>query len=286
MGYNFNEYHVEQVYRMGRERSAADQGIIDRPRTVFIMFNMQSTRDLVIKRRYMLRNKRVYVSEFFPREIKEDRKRLYCIMKKACTLREYDRRIRLVANHIVLNGVSYGVNDFDSLPDNLHPKNICTERRDGVTFFFKCDSPLSNHHRCIITDGPDCYTSSEQMFFCKKAGICGDLGALTDIKASDNPKEQKRLGGMIKACNGWMEKRVDVMTTCCRAKFTQNPHLSQFLLETEDTLLCEDCPGDSFWGLGFNRNQAHTQGDLSLVRGNHMGKILSVIRQELHMESD
>jgi hypothetical protein len=122
MGYNFNEYHVEQVYRMGRERSAADQGIIDRPRTVFIMFNMQSTRDLVIKRRYMLRNKRVYVSEFFPREIEEDRKRLYCIMKKARSLREYDRKIRLVANQIILNGVSYGVNDFDSLPDNLHPK--------------------------------------------------------------------------------------------------------------------------------------------------------------------
>jgi hypothetical protein len=124
------------------------------------------------------------------------------------------------------------------------------------------------------------------MFFCKKASLCGDGQALIDIKSTDNPKEQKRIGGMIKACKDWNEKKIEIMTTCCRAKFTQNPHLSQFLLQTENTLLCEDSPGDSYWGLGFNRNQAQSQGDLSQVKGNNMGKILSVIRQELHMESD
>lgn len=64
----------------------------------------------------------------------------------------------------------------------------------------------------------------------------------------------------------WDTKKVNVMLTGLRAKFTQNKELADKLLATGDAILHEDSPTDMFWG----------------KKGQDMlGKLLMQIREEL-----
>ena len=289
MGLNYSEYHIEECFRIGWQVSTAPATATQadlnrpapppgRPRTVYVKFNMVSARESVLKRRFNLRNKRVYVNEYHPWEIEEDRRRMYPIMRKARSLQHYRNKIELVANKIILEGTSYGVEDFAKLPADLDPRHICTERIGEVTYFFKCDSPLSNHHPCKFTIDNVEYNCSEQAYFHKKATVCGNTDAAADIMKCTRPKVQKSMGSAIISTEDWEGKRVQVMTNIVTEKFQQNPHLMAFLNDTTGTsYIAEDSPTDSFFGLGVSRNH-HDRSNLKGIVGNHMGKILMLIR--------
>jgi hypothetical protein len=289
MGLNYSEYHIEECFRIGWKPATESDASTSaatarpapppgRPRTVYVKFNMVSARESVLKRRFNLQNKRVYVNEYHPWMIEEDRRRMYPIMRKARSLKHYRNKIELVANKIVLEGVSYGVEDFAKLPADLDPRHICTERIEDVTYFFKCDSPLSNHHACkFIIDGVE-YNCSEQAYFKKKAVVCGDKDAELEIMKCTRPKVQKSLGAAIVTTDTWEGMRVQAMTDIVTEKFKQNPHLMAFLRDTTgSTYLAEDSPTDSFFGLGVTRRH-HNRSKLNEIEGNHMGKILTLIR--------
>jgi hypothetical protein len=293
MGLFYSEYHIEECFRIGWSAPTAPAAASTsyaaaaaahpptpsgQPRTIYIKFNMISARDSVLKRRFNLRNKRVYVNEYHPWEIEEDRRRMYPIMRKARSIRAYRGCIELVANKIVLNGTSYGVEDFNTLPADLDPRHICTERIGGVTYFFKCDNSLSNHHQCIFVIDGVTYNCSEQAYMHKKALVCGDKDAAADIMKCSHPKAQKQLGDGIVSTDDWEGMRVEAMTKIVSEKFGQNPHLMAFLRETTgSTYIAEDSPSDSFFGIGVNRHR-HVRTNLQQIEGNHMGKILMLIR--------
>jgi hypothetical protein len=251
-----------------------------RPRTVYIRFNMAKNRNCVLRRRFTLRNSNIYVTEFFPWEIEDERRRLHVVLKKARSIPEYQNKIRLEGNKLILKGVPYGVGDMDKLPDNIHPRHICTQRKGNITFFFRCDSPLSNHHKCEIMHEQKLFNCSEQLYFYRKAEICKDTSAMAAIKAESNPKLQKQLGGAVPTTEEWEGKKIEVMTQVARAKFTQNPALRDFLLETGSTVIAEDNIHDDYWGLGYSRHHPDNQ-KAAQSKGNNMGKILSLIRSEL-----
>jgi hypothetical protein len=200
-------------------------------------------------------------------------------MKKARGIDAYRGKIRLEANKIIINGVSIGVNDFDKLPADLHPANICTEKRGDVTFYYKQDSPLSNHHECDINLEGFTYSCTEQVYYVKKAEICKDLTALASIKETRDPKVQKQIGDRIQSCEEWETKKVSVMRKACEAKFHQNPKLMEFLMGTGHTYICEDNPNDHFWSIGMTRNNPKAANAKNL-KGNEMGKILNKIRDD------
>jgi ribA/ribD-fused uncharacterized protein len=159
----------------------------------------------------------------------------------------------MVDAKLVLDGNEITVKELDKLPADLHPRDICTERRDNVTFFFRQDSPLSNHHACNFTLDNTKYSSSEQAYFHSKSKICKDEKSAGRIMSTDIPSIQKGIGEHIKTTPEWEGMRVPVMKRICKEKFGQNAHLRDFLLKTEDTLLAEDNQNDSFWGIGLSR---------------------------------
>lgn len=70
------------------------------------------------------------------------------------------------------------------------------------------------------------------------------------------------------------EKRLEVMLDATRKKYSQNPHLSQLLLNTEGIELVEESTTDFFFGSSFNEDREE--------KGlNHLGKILMQVRNEL-----
>ena len=185
-----------------------------------------------------------------------------------------------MANKIVFDGKSYGVNELSSLPKELDPRYIYTERREDITFFFRKDSPLSNHHACTFDLYDKSFNCSEQAYFYKKCEICGDTSAKDEIMKLDDPRDQKRLGGSVQSSDEWEAQKFKVMKEICTAKFAQSADLRKFLLETETTYLCEDNPNDSTWGLGASRNDPSSVNAKS-CKGNQMGKTLMAIRTSL-----
>lgn len=77
------------------------------------------------------------------------------------------------------------------------------------------------------------------------------------------PEEARRLGQMVSLREDWKDIREDVMYDVCMAKFSQNPLLCQWLLDTGDALLVS---GDS-WG------------DIADERC--LGKVLMKVRENL-----
>lgn len=96
------------------------------------------------------------------------------------------------------------------------------------------------------------------------------------IRLSSSPYDAK----MIAVANQelvdpkWKEKKVSLMEEFLLAKLEQNPHVKKKLLETEDYLICEDSPEDTFWGIGINRDGE-----------NQMGKLWMKIRDRIRKEN-
>jgi hypothetical protein len=201
-------------------------------------------------------------------------------MAKARGISKYMDRITLEGNQINLGGKMIGVQNFDDLPADLHPRNICTEQRGDKTFFFKMDSPLSNHHPCTVTSWGQKYNCSEQAYFAKKAEICNDLEAHGRIMKATNPGTQKFFGGRITNTPTWEKQKLTVMKQVCSDKFTQNPALRDFLLTTGQTLLLEDNPSDGYWGIQMSRNNPRSD-NVAHHKLNHMGLILMQVRKSI-----
>jgi ribA/ribD-fused uncharacterized protein len=147
------------------------------------------------------------------------------------------------------------------------------------------DSPLSNHHPCTIKKDGETFNSSEQLYFARKAEICGTTEARGAIMGCSNPKTQKSMGEAIVSTDDWEKVKFDVMTDACRLKFGQNPPLQEFLLDKADTVLCEDSPSDGVWGLAMSRNNPNSvKAALATMEDtctkNRMGKILMFLRKE------
>lgn len=92
------------------------------------------------------------------------------------------------------------------------------------------------------------------------------------IRMCKSPKEAKKLGLSrdYRIVEDWDNKRLDVMRTAIRAKFTQHEDLKDLLLSTGDSILKEDSPYDVFWGIGKSGKGK-----------NMLGKLLMELRSEL-----
>jgi hypothetical protein len=195
-------------------------------------------------------------------------------------MEEYKDKIRQRDDKLILDGREYGVADFDALPANIHPRHICTETRGNITFFFRMDSPLSNHHPCQIQADHQTFNCVEQGYFYNKAVICGDDHAKGRIMDTVDPGLQKSIGEKIRESTVWMNSRIAVMERLCTAKFTQNGSLREFLLSTQATHLAEDSINDGFWGIKMSRNNPRSD-NIQHHKANNLGKILMRIRDSL-----
>lgn len=72
----------------------------------------------------------------------------------------------------------------------------------------------------------------------------------------------------------WNEVKLKIMNELIRLKVEQNPYVRKKLLETQDYLIVEDSPKDSFWGWGKER-----EGE------NNLGKIWMQVRNELRNQN-
>lgn len=147
-------------------------------------------------------------------------------------------------------------------------------------------SELVGHN--VDEDDPDCelnFGCAEQfMMYCKAARF-HDTARQACILATDNPKEQKRLGKETVGFTneGWDPVKSEVVEAGNIAKFGQNAHLRNVLLGTGDRLLCEAASRDRVWGIGYT--QKHAMQHQQHWGENRLGKALMAAREYLRKKA-
>lgn len=126
---------------------------------------------------------------------------------------------------------------------------------------------LSNFYpACVQVDGLE-YLSSEAAFQAAKCAKAEDRLLFAELNSNDS----KRLGHQVPVRSDWEAVRIGEMEKVVRAKFTQNPHLARFLMETGDAELIEgNSWHDTFWGVDLKTGEGE----------NHLGKILMALRED------
>jgi ribA/ribD-fused uncharacterized protein len=117
-------------------------------------------------------------------------------------------------------------------------------------------SALSQWFPAPFTVDGIAYPTAEHFMMAEKARIFGDREARENILASTDPAAAKRLGRTVRNFlpEPWEQERTAIVIEGNLAKFSQNPHLSRFLLSTSDQILVEASPTDSIWGIGLEQS--------------------------------
>jgi ribA/ribD-fused uncharacterized protein len=134
---------------------------------------------------------------------------------------------------------------------------------DTHVYFWGGKCEFSNWHRRhkLILDplnDDQMFDSSEQHFMWWKALFFGDMRICDLIAKQPDPAITKKLGREIKGYNDrlWSCVRLGYMTYSCYLKFSQNPDLKKFILDTGDRILVEASPLDKIWGIGIGEEDA------------------------------
>lgn len=188
----------------------------------------------------------------------------------------------------------------------------------NYTLFYSVKDPLSNFYPCVFYYLGKPYLSVEHFYVTQKLiamNCLNDLAKLNDYLKGSNFLNSFLYGRIttqeiqenptylewfhnymkqIKECgrtkNGdikkWENVKVKVMELGLSLKF-KNIDLAQTLLDTDDTILVECSPYDSYWGIGMSKDfvkgiieqgnfDNYTQGQ------NQLGKCLTKVRQDLN----
>lgn len=155
------------------------------------------------------------------------------------------------------------------------------EQFDGFHPFIK--GVFSQWHFTPFVVGRLHFVCAEQYLMAAKASLCGDEAIFEQIMGSEDPALHKRLGSQIKSFDqsAWDIWRFDIVMTANSAKFTQNPGAARQLRNTAPAMLVEANPRDWNWGNGLQIENPANQ-DPARWRGtNFLGRILTLIRQQL-----
>ena len=124
----------------------------------------------------------------------------------------------------------------------------------------------------------------EQYMMAEKARIMGDEDTRMQILATENPKDIKALGRLVKNFDPkkWDENKVSVVTLGNYHKFCQNEELKAFLRSTENKVLVEASPYDTIWGIGLSADAPEAKRPELWKGTNLLGFALMKIRERLN----
>ena len=275
---------IEIAHRIGRKQQ-------HRERPIMVSFFHFEEKDLILaKSQHIWNTTNIRIEEDFEEKVQTNRKRLIPILTAANKIIGSSGRKEFNANlkfdNLTVNGKVYTINNMDQLPEKLNPEKLATDTRGNITAFFSANSPLSNHHLAQQKIGNQVYNCNEQYFMQQKALTFGDRTTAQAILREKSPVLQKQMTRKYKLLDQtpWLNKCLEVMETGIRAKFTQNEHLREFLLQTGTTMLLEANPNDSFWGVGLSKNNPQLWKKNSTWANkatNHLGRLLSELRRDL-----
>ena len=124
---------------------------------------------------------------------------------------------------------------------------------DDVVLFWYPPSVFSQWTLSPFTVDLVEYNCAEQFTMASKARLFGDDTALSAILASDDPREQKRLGRQVRNFDHylWQSECEKIVLHGNLAKCFLNEEMHLALIPTGDRRLAEASPHDNLWGIGL-----------------------------------
>ena len=135
----------------------------------------------------------IFANEELPPHIKKRRDRLLPIYHLAKSLPEYRDKCRLTGDKLVINGISYRIEDISKLPPDLAAFKSSEKSNDTHLVFAGELSLYSNFHPSPFIINGQSFHSSEQWVQYQKALTFGDSYTANQILQSDTALECKRL---------------------------------------------------------------------------------------------
>lgn len=198
------------------------------------------------------------------------------------------KSVQLKGTKLIIDGQSFGKSDLEALPEPLRPANLATLRSSKVVIFFGRTSPLSNHHHSpMLIDGHH-FACVEQFLAWKRATLVGNEPLASKALTSKNPAVGKGILNELHKNNSEIsEEQLDVtISTALEAKFSQNPTLSDFLLDTQPCTLGE-ASLNSKWGIGFKLTDKKAMDPSKWITGgNLLGVKLMELREKIFLKEE
>ena len=214
---------------------------------MIVRFITQDSRNLVWNNRRNLKDTGCFLNEDFSEETRTQRNTLYPIMKEA---RKKEMRPSLTGGTLIIEGHTYSVNTLHALRPEVNLVTISTcEVGDNAIAFCTHLSPLSNFYNSPFRVDGQRYSTVAQYFTYNTALAVHDDQTASNILSTTSPATIKRMGNSIRLPPGnkWNNEILQIMSKGCWEKFSQNPKLRQFLLNTGTKDLIETGQ-DACWG--------------------------------------
>ena len=266
--------YIKNTHRIGKYRQMQN-----RPIAVEFQYNEDAE--------YILQNRKylppgVYVDKEYSKETEERRKILRPYLNAVRKLPKYQRRCKLEYDKLIIKGISYGTEDLNNLPEDLHGKNISSKTDKHTYGFFGKLHPFSNFYQTEFTFQGHRYHSSEQVIQHLKSDYFEDEEVTNRILNSETALECKHLSREISNFNsdGWNSIAKEMSRGGIRAKFIQNDDLRDLLISTEGKTLVE-CSTDMVWGNGIKLQDERVLQEYRWAGQGILGEILEEIRDEL-----
>ncbi len=159
---------------------------------------------------------------------------------------------------------------------------------EQFTKFFESNSPFSNWYIASFTIDDITFNCTEQHMMYGKAMLFGDKETAADILKEKVPREQKKLGRLVKNFNKkiWEENCKQIVYEGNKGKFTQNPKLLKRLMDTSGTTLVEASPFDNIWGIKLSADDPRSNHRSTWQGTNWLGEVLTKLRDDLENAID
>ena len=152
---------------------------------------------------------------------------------------------------------------------------------NNYTFFWKDKIAQWNMETFKENDIVFCCAEGYMMY--QKALLFKDNIKAEEILKSNSPREIQKLGREISNFNEelWNQHKENIVIQANMLKFSQNSHLLDILLSTEDTILVEASPYDKIWGVGLGQDDPLIIDEKNWKGQNLLGKCLMEVRKNL-----
>ena len=157
---------------------------------------------------------------------------------------------------------------------------------DDVVLFWHPPSVFSQWTLSPFTVDLVEYNCAEQFTRASKARLFGDETALSAILASDDPREQKRLGRQVRHFHPelWQSECENIVFHGNFAKCSPNEEMHLALIQTGDRRLAEASPHDNLWGIGLSACDPRASSPDSWCGQNLLGQALEYARENLRRD--
>ncbi len=245
---NYERIKFDRIHRLGQKRENQT-----RPRPIIAKFTYYSDKEAVLYGNHHLRGTQYYISEDYPKEIQDERRRLYPYFKAAQKV--YDKKqVKLRVNKLIIPAGKFDIYNLHTLPEGLRPRDLALKMDDNFVFYFGKDSMLSNHNGdCPFTIGTTTYKNAAQYINVKKALYFNDRETAENIMKIEDPVAIKQLGKRIKNFDRtrWIDVCKDEIRPGIEEKFKQNNNARDLLLSTGNRDIAECSPYEKDMGIGI-----------------------------------